>query len=121
MLGQILKKKLSKKYTVDYSKAETPEDYLCCDCGTTGVKLWRDYNTVLSGQELRCAACACKAQNKEDNIDAEGYGHDRYGKCDQIGWLVPAVPCEDDNTFWGYTSVPPAGVAWWRSLPTRSR
>ena len=34
-----------------------------------------------------------------------------------IGWLVPAVPTEEGNTFWGYTSVPYQGVYWWDNLP----
>jgi len=34
------------------------------------------------------------------------------------GSLVPAVPTEQADTFWGYSSVPIAGVAWWRALPT---
>jgi hypothetical protein len=38
---------------------------------------------------------------------------------DQIGGCVPAVPCEDALTFWGYTSVPSEGVAWWKRLPLR--
>jgi hypothetical protein len=28
------------------------------------------------------------------------------------------VPTPDLSTFWGYTSVPEEGVAWWRALPT---
>lgn len=38
-------------------------------------------------------------------------------RTDQIGWRVPAVPTEDGDTFWGYTSVPQAGCDWWASLP----
>lgn len=38
---------------------------------------------------------------------------------DSIGWLVPAIPTEDGDTFWGYTSVPQAGCAWWHRLPYR--
>jgi hypothetical protein len=37
---------------------------------------------------------------------------------DQIGWMVPAVPTPDGDTFWGYTSVPLEGVLWWKALPT---
>ena len=36
---------------------------------------------------------------------------------DQIGWLVPAVPTEEGDTFWGYTSVPEPGCQWWYRLP----
>lgn len=38
-------------------------------------------------------------------------------RTDQIGWRVPAVPTEGFMNFWGYTSVPSAGVKWWRNLP----
>lgn len=39
-------------------------------------------------------------------------------RSDQIGWRVPAVPTESEvMNFWGYTSVPSAGVDWWRNLP----
>jgi len=36
---------------------------------------------------------------------------------DQIGWRIPAVPTEDGDTFWGYTSVPQDGCNWWARLP----
>lgn len=42
------------------------------------------------------------------------------GGTDQIGWRVPAVPTEEGDTYWSYTSVPDAGVQWWRRLPTRA-
>jgi hypothetical protein len=35
-----------------------------------------------------------------------------YGKTDQIGWLIPAVPANNNTTFWGYTSVPEKEVNW---------
>ena len=38
---------------------------------------------------------------------------------DQIGWLVPAIPTPDNETFWGYTSVPSHSVVWWWSVPLR--
>lgn len=78
------------------------------DCGARGVKLWRDYSTFLNHQELRCKACALKSQAK--HIDEQLRG-------DQIGYLVPAVPTYERDTFWGYTSVPPEDVAWWKALP----
>lgn len=64
----------------------------------------------------------------EPPIDAEGYRVNKYGdKTDQIGWYIPAVPTigllpgwalHPDANFWGYTSVPPEAVAWWRAMPT---
>lgn len=36
-----------------------------------------------------------------------------------IGWLVAAIPTEDGETYWGFTSVPQEGANWWNNLPTR--
>ena len=91
-----------------YADTETPAGYECGDCGASGVKLWREYQTFLSGQTLRCLDCACKAEKKKPE-DLEG---------DSVGWMVPAVPTEEGDTFWGYSSVPQAGVEWWHRLPS---
>lgn len=80
--------------------------YTCADCGAKGVKLWRDYQTFLDAQTLRCRACAEKHEGKAKRADG-----------DSIGWSVPAVPTSDGSTFWGYTSVPIAAVDWWKALP----
>ncbi len=102
---------------VDYSKNETPVDYKCAKCGATHVKLWREYQTV--SPQLLCAKCAGADQGKDiTGIDAGGFCHSDMGKTDQIGWYVPAVPDEEGVGYWGYTSVPDAGVKWWRKLPT---
>lgn len=95
-----------------------PLVYECIDCKARGVRLWREYQTFLENQELRCRACALKAQKKTEEEQAH---------TDQIGWLVPAVPTElplnaqwqleGESTFWGYTSVPNEGVDWWKALP----
>jgi hypothetical protein len=39
-------------------------------------------------------------------------------RSDQIGWYVPAIPDMEGVGYWGYTSVPQAGIDWWRKLPT---
>lgn len=114
---------VDERYPVDYSKIETPSSYRCTCCGVGGVKLWREYQTFLEHQKLYCATCAGEAQ-KEDvsDIDAAGLRSCEIGagRTDQIGWLIPAVPTENNDTFWGYTSVPQAGVEWWKRLPTLS-
>lgn len=97
----------------------SPLPYRCSVCDASGVKLWRLYQTFYEHQKLFCAACALVDQRVDGEVDAEGYRESEHGKIDQIGWLVPAVPTEDGSTFWGYTSVPEDGVAWWRQLPTR--
>lgn len=109
------------------------QTYRCGDCGALGVKLWREYNTVLEHQTLRCFVCAVKQQKKTVRVvDGNGrtdcyaktLGADRLG--DQIGWLIPAVPTvtpDDgasigkDGTYWGYTSVPTDALSWWYTLP----
>ncbi len=107
-----------------YSKMEIPLSYQCHNCGITGYKLWREYNTFLDYQTLLCAKCAAEDQEKDVcDIDAQGrhssdYGHGVRERADQIGWYIPAVPSEENDTFWGYSSVPQAGCEWWYNLPT---
>lgn len=87
----------------------------------TGCKLWREYKTCADDTDLLCCDCAAKSQGKDvSTINEKGLYVSDYGRTDQIGWLVPAVPTEDGTTFWGYTSVPPEGCTWWRQLPTRA-
>lgn len=102
---------------VDY-QGGAPDWYRCQHCGAHGVKLWRDYQTFLDHQSLWCADCADKSQR----VPALGRKPDwksewQIGRGDQIGWRIPAVPTEDGSTFWGYSSVPDAGCAWWDRLP----
>ncbi len=118
-------KVVDPNHPVDYSKREVPPNYKCGKCGATGCKLWREYQTFLEHQTLLCANCAAKDQKKDiSDIDAEGrYTLDpktfgRAQKSDQIGWYVPAVPTEENDSYWGYTSVPQAGCDWWDRLPT---
>jgi hypothetical protein len=97
------------------------------DCGAKGVKLWRRV-AASSCIRLRCAKCSCKNQGVQNTIDSEGYIKDSIRKTDQIYsgkqpyGLCPAIPDVLDNgtvTWWGYTSVPQAGVFWWRALPNQ--
>lgn len=108
---------------VDYSVPTTPAGYRCAGCGAAGCKLWRDYAVFLEGVTLRCGACALREQGLSGSIDQQGQRADPLigGRLtDAIGWRVPAVLTEAGDTFWGYTSVPVAAVAWWRSLPTET-
>jgi hypothetical protein len=102
----------------DYTSAAMPPAYRCGTCGDTGVKLWRRYQTFLDHQDLLCGDCAAKDQGEEPP-GADGKIETDCGRSDAIGWMVPAVPTESGETFWGYTSVPQAGVEWWHRLPTR--
>ena len=91
-----------------YAPGVMPDSYKCKVCGKTGVKLWRPYQSFCV--KLQCVDCAEKAEKKKLDL--------KNG--DQIGWLIPAVPCVGEpDTYWGYTSVPPDGVQWWKDLPLR--
>jgi hypothetical protein len=107
---------------VNYASPATPPDYKCGSCGAHGCKLWRRYQTVLDAQDLFCADCAGKHEKHDvSDIDGDGRSVAVHGRPhDSIGWLVPAVPTVEGDTYWGYTSVPDAGVAWWKRLPTRA-
>ena len=104
---------------LDYRIIDTPPGYKCDVCGQSGLKLWREYNTFADHTKLLCAEHACADQNKDDNVDDKGYSYDDLGRSDQIGWMIPAVPTQEGDTYWGYTSVPQEGVIWWKSLSTR--
>lgn len=91
-----------------YSSGGTPLSYVCEDCGAEGVRLYRRYQTMLDSQKLRCTECALKNQNRTEPDQPSAHS---------IGWLVAAVPTEDGQTYWGYTSVPDDGVKWWDNLP----
>lgn len=107
-----------------YKNGVVPSSYRCGVCGATGRKLWRDYNTMLTQQTLRCGRCACKEEEKDfKQLTSEGKipWTNRHGEflamTDQIGSLCPAVPREENDNYWGYTSVPEPGVQWWIKLP----
>jgi hypothetical protein len=86
----------------------TPSGYVCGTCGISGIRLYRDYNIGMYAQELGCTLCT--AINSKREFDPR-HPH-------SFGWKVAAVPTEEGDTFWGYTSVPREGVIWWDSLPT---
>lgn len=133
---------------MDYSDG-VPEDYRCSRCGKGDVKLWRQYQTFADHIKLLCLTCAeadqksfCKysaravdiVQKWKEMWDLYAIGnslsldtpekmelselHSR-ATSDSIGWLVPAVPTEDGETYWGYTSVPDQGIEWWKRLALR--
>lgn len=82
-------------------------EYKCGTCEAKRVKLWREYQTFLDHQSLYCLYCATKEKGEEKPSVDRPY---------EIGWLVAAIPTDDDS-FWGYTSVPSYGMRWWDALP----
>lgn len=87
-----------------------PDYYKCGKCGAEGVKLWRKSATsepVLE-QPLLCGDCTVTEQGHALDL-AES--NQCWGRC-------PAIP-DLRGGWWGYTSVPAEGCAWWDALPLR--
>lgn len=93
-------------------RGEPAPGYHCRECGATGCKLWRV--AASSCIRLWCLACAEEVSNDRLKFGAES-SDQLYN--DGLN-LVPAVPTEDGEDWWGYTSVPDDRCAWWRALPT---
>ncbi len=105
---------------MSYEEDKILVDYTCGECHASGVKLWRQYQTFADQLDLMCCDCAGHSQDKDvSSMKEDGRYEGKYGPSDSIGWLVPAVPVENQETYWGYTSVPEEGVDWWRALPLR--
>jgi hypothetical protein len=104
-----------------YNSTTPPDGYRCATCNAFGCKLWRESNVFSNHVTLLCCDCAALEEKKDVmSIDANGKRETEYGdRTDQIGWHIPAVPTEEGDTYWGYTSVPKEGCDWWRALPTR--
>lgn len=96
-----------------------PLPYVCSKCGVEGVKLWRQWNTMASDINLLCAMCASHDQEERlTDLDERGYHTDEWSsRSCLIGSLAPAVPTEEGDTYWGFTSVPDGPLNWWYSLP----
>ena len=98
---------------------ETTIDYSCGRCKQRGIKLWRGvHGCKLEGlYELLCAACLAPSGGVDEDGKAFDYMLGR--RTDQVGDGLPAVPSGD--SYYGYTSVPPKGLAWWETPPTAKR
>lgn len=104
------------------------DEYVCTFCRKRGVKLWREYQTMLSQQTLACADCALKQANTnprlryEGPVDANGQlncvfvEHGFTQRTSNIGWRVPAIE-DGEGNFWGMSSAPPDAVYAWQQLP----
>lgn len=90
--------------------AVIPADYLCGHCGAEGVKLWRKSATrePVETQPLLCGDCTAKEQDHPLDLS----------ESDQCWGRCPAIP-DLRGGWWGYTSVPAEGCAWWDALPLR--
>lgn len=87
-----------------------PPDYVCGHCGAEGVKLFRKSATSepVKTQPLLCGDCTEKEQKHTLDLS----------ESDQCWGRCPAIP-DLRGGWWGYTSVPAEGCAWWDALPLR--
>lgn len=91
-------------------------DYVCGDCGATGVKLWTRYITLRASPEsgyLRCAARAAVAEGTEigrrapdGSVGTEG-GYRSYAIGSHVAALLPLRVVYGD----------PVAIDYWRALP----
>lgn len=88
------------------------DKYTCSCCNKNNIKLWRKSHTFANNIKLLCFECG--KENQADWI--RDYSPVDLEESDQLGRLIPAVPTEDGDNFWGYTSVPPEGCTWWHNL-----
>lgn len=99
---------------LDYESTSVPSGYVCKDCGATGVRLYRRDHIILQARwGLLCRSCALKEQKMTEPDHPAEY---------TVGWLVAAVPSEDEQTYWEVTywendPSPKHGVEWWNRLP----
>jgi hypothetical protein len=94
------------------------------DCDTENVKLWRSPTPFLEHTTLCCVDCAITRSGTDKDEDystmtEEGKHWGIGGFTDQLLFGVPAVPTEQGDTCWGYTSVPQDGIDWWKRLALR--
>ena len=116
---------VDKKKPFTYVSGQTPETYKCQVCGAEHVKLWRKYQTFVKNNTLVCASCLSRMHTEGNFVpkfrDTKHGGRWSKNKglpeSDSLGEFVPAVPTEENDTFWGYTSVPAEGCQWWKRLP----
>ena len=108
---------------VSHLKLSIPNDYVCINCGKSGVKLWRVYTAPKNFWRFRkgygcfhkllyCVTCVEKDQKSKHKLDLP---YPEYS--DRIGKYVPAIPTEDGISYWMYSKIPAEGKKWWESLP----
>lgn len=90
---------------------KTPSNYVCKDCGASHCKLWRVAGS--SNIRLYCVSCAESVSGDRLKLGRNSTDQLYNGGLN----LVPAVPTEDGEEWYGYTSVPQDRCDWWAALP----
>ena len=73
--------------------------------------------------DVSLLCCDCAAQDQSEDISSmneQGYRVGRFQDKDYtIGSFVPAIPDQEGLGYWGYMSIPKAGIDWWERIPLR--
>ncbi|HAS80861.1 MAG: hypothetical protein UR25_C0004G0044 [Candidatus Nomurabacteria bacterium GW2011_GWE1_32_28] len=90
-----------KKSIDSYLNGFDLSSYSCKSCGTSGVKIWRNF--FPEDKNLLCNKC------KEKEIKL-------------IGSWIPAIPVKTSNNeggylFYSFDSAPSLAKKWWKGLP----
>ena len=96
-----------------------PAVYACSECGKNNCKLWRQAAVFADQVKLVCWNCL-EAKGHEIRLNSQRASDQVYDPNIEPTNYVPAVP-DLGGSWWGYTSVPPWWVAWWRALPDRAQ
>jgi len=89
--------------------------YECHTCGSQNCKLWRESHCYSKDPiPLKCWKCL-EDFGHTINLSLTDQVHD--SELNDVNW-VPAVPYDEDS-YWGYTSVPENRVQWWKNLPDK--
>lgn len=97
-------------------KSEIHNNYICCLCKRSGVKLWRI--SCSSFIELTCATCSQTKEKTNHEIAQDGtriYFQDI--RSDRIGNRVPALLDQTDGMYWSYGNIPEKAYEEWKNLP----
>ena len=94
-----------------------PAHYVCHECGSSGMRLWRSVvgSRAKNPSALFCTACA----EKQPRLKVPDYM--RFLLEGPDVWLdfIPAWPIAGRTSHWGTMTVPDEVRGWWRSLPVR--
>lgn len=86
--------------------------YECTECKAEGVKLWRTVASCAQAIDLYCRSCA-KAREVDQIKEYASFSRDTdFG----IGDLLPALPTEDNESFWFVACAPPEVIDRWQAL-----
>ncbi len=91
-------------------------NYKCTKCGTTECKMWKERSSLF----LYCALCAGKKESVDvSSINKDGMILKNGELTNQIGYMFPAIPVDEQSTrFYAYSFTPMKKIEEWKKLPS---